>query len=145
MNRILSSLMMLMMTTMLYAQPGVRREMMQDRVEAQRIAFITQKLQLTPDEATKFWPVYNEYKEKQQDIRRSAVPERNIMDVTDAEAARIIEQHFATEESILRLKREYYDKLKNAIPPRKIARLAAAEMEFNRNVLEQIKERMQDR
>ena len=145
MNRILSSLMVLMMTTMLYAQPGVRREMMQDRVEAQRIAFITQKLQLTPDEATKFWPVYNEYKEKQQDIRRSAVPERNIMDVTDAEAARIIEQHFATEESILRLKREYYDKLKNAIPPRKIARLAGVEMEFNRNVLEQIKERMQDR
>ena len=142
MNRILSSLIVLMMTTMLNAQPGARREMMQERIEAQRIAFITQKLQLTPDEAAKFWPLYNEFKDRQHELRRNAEPERNIMGITDAEAVKIIEQHFDVEEGNLRLKREYYDKLKNAIPPRKIARLAAVEMEFNRGVLEQIRERM---
>ena len=145
MNRILSSLIVLLMTTMLNAQPGARREMMQERIEAQRIAFITQKLQLTPDEAAKFWPLYNEFKDRQHELRRNAEPERNIMDITDAEAVKIIEQHFDVEEGNLRLKREYYDKLKNAIPPRKIARLAAVEMEFNRGVLEQIRERMDQR
>lgn len=142
MNRILFGLMVLMMTTALRAQPGAGRAMMQDRIEAQRIAFITQKLQLTPDEATKFWPLYNEFKDKQQEVRRSGMPERGGQDLSDADAERVIAQHFAVEENMLRLKREYYDKLKSAIPPRKIAHLAAAEMEFNRNVLEHLRERM---
>ena len=145
MNRILLNLMMLMIASAMFAQPGARREIVQDRIEAQRIAFITQKLQLTPEEATMFWPVYNEYRDKQQELRRSAAPEKNLADISDAEAVRVIEQHFAAEEKLLRLKREYYDKLKNAIPPRKIARLPAVEMEFNRNVLEHIRERMGER
>ena len=32
-----------------------------ERIQALKIAFITQKLQLTADEAQKFWPVYNQY------------------------------------------------------------------------------------
>lgn len=145
MNRILSSLIVLMITTGLYAQPGARREMIQDRVEAQRIAFITQKLELTPDEATKFWPLYNEYKQKQKELRRSEIPEGGVMDMSDADAEKLIAKHFTVEENLLKLKREYYEKMKSAIPLRKIARLAAAEMEFNRTVLEHIREKMQNR
>lgn len=134
-----------MIATGLYAQPGARREMIQDRVEAQRIAFITQKLELTPDEATKFWPLYNEHKQKQQDLRRSSIPESGVMNMSDVEAEKLIAQHFTVEENLLNLKREYYAKLKSAIAPRKIARLAAIEMEFNRTVLEHIREKMQNR
>ena len=32
-----------------------------EKIQALKIAFITQKLQLTADEAQKFWPVYNQY------------------------------------------------------------------------------------
>ena len=32
-----------------------------EKIQALKIAFITQKLELTTDEAQKFWPVYNEY------------------------------------------------------------------------------------
>lgn len=32
-----------------------------EKIQSLKIAFITQKLQLTPDEAQKFWPVYNQY------------------------------------------------------------------------------------
>jgi hypothetical protein len=39
------------------------------RIESQRIAFITQRVHLTPDEATKFWPVYNEYRDALKDMR----------------------------------------------------------------------------
>ena len=31
------------------------------KLQALKIAFITQKLQLTSAEAEKFWPVYNQY------------------------------------------------------------------------------------
>jgi hypothetical protein len=149
MNRIFLNLIVLMIATGLYAQPGARREMIQDRVEAQRIAFITQKLELTPDEAAKFWPLYNEYKIKQQELRKAIIVERiqqrGVDNLSDGEAEEIIAQHFALEENLLQLKREYYDRFKNALPTRKIVRLAGAEMEFNRKVLEQVKERMGER
>ena len=32
-----------------------------ERIQSLKIAFITQKLELTSDEAQKFWPVYNRY------------------------------------------------------------------------------------
>ena len=48
-------------------QPGERRE----KMEAQKIAFITKQLELTPDEAKVFWPVYNEYDAKRLELRKS--------------------------------------------------------------------------
>lgn len=41
----------------LKAQP----EMNEDALESLKIAFLSKKLDLTPEEAQKFWPVYNQY------------------------------------------------------------------------------------
>ena len=35
-----------------------------EKMEAMRVGFITQKLDLTSEEAQKFWPVYNEFQKK---------------------------------------------------------------------------------
>src|ERR1700749_3555559 len=40
--------------------PPVENQKMQN-IEALKIAFISRQLELTPDEAQKFWPVYNQY------------------------------------------------------------------------------------
>ena len=32
-----------------------------EQIQAQKIAFISTQLELTPDEAQKFWPIYNRY------------------------------------------------------------------------------------
>src|SRR6476620_10673268 len=45
-----------------------------EKIEALKIAFITQKLQLTSDEAQKFWPVYNQY---ENEIRSLQLDNRN--------------------------------------------------------------------
>ncbi|MES2777639.1 MAG: hypothetical protein V4722_25905 [Bacteroidota bacterium] len=42
----------------LHAQPEERNE---DAIESLKIAFLTKQLELTPEEAQKFWPVYNQY------------------------------------------------------------------------------------
>jgi hypothetical protein len=102
-------------------------------------------LQLTPDESAKFWPLYNEYRDRQQQLRRDARPDRNQGGLTEAEAEKLISEQFAAEETMLKLKREYYTKFKSAIPASKIAKLAPVEMEFNRTVLEKIRERMEER
>ena len=35
-----------------------------DKVDAQRVSFITDKVKRTPAEAQSFWPLYNEYNDK---------------------------------------------------------------------------------
>ena len=39
-----------------------------EKIKAQKVAFITSKLELNADEAQLFWPVYNEYQKKLEDI-----------------------------------------------------------------------------
>jgi hypothetical protein len=48
-----------------HAQNGQRAE----KVQELKIAFITQKLQLTSAEAEKFWPVYNSYENEIKQLR----------------------------------------------------------------------------
>lgn len=43
-----------------------------DRLESIQIAFITKELSLSPDEAQRFWPVYNEYKDELAQARRAS-------------------------------------------------------------------------
>jgi hypothetical protein len=50
-------------TGLLVAQGG-------ERLESLRIAFITKQLQLTPQEAEKFWPVYNTYDDEMRKMVR---------------------------------------------------------------------------
>ena len=47
-------IMLLVAVNVVTAQPGQAKE----RIDAQRVAFITQRLSLTPTEAEKFWPVW---------------------------------------------------------------------------------------
>ena len=46
------------------------RDKVEEKVKIQRIAFITQRLSLTETEAQQFWPVFNEFTEKLQQIRK---------------------------------------------------------------------------
>ena len=49
--------------------PPLTEERMKE-IKAQKTAYITTKLGLTPEEAQRFWPIYNEYDENREAIRR---------------------------------------------------------------------------
>ena len=44
------------------------RAEMYERMKSAKIAFITDRLKLTPQEAEKFWPLYNEYEQQKNEI-----------------------------------------------------------------------------
>lgn len=134
----------LLLSASLFAQQGERREIIEERLEAQHVAFITQKLQLTPEESAKFWPIYNEFREKEKALRKEARPEGPLADMTDAEANALIEGHFEAEQKVLDLKRQYTEKMRSAIPPRKIVRLKPAEEAFKMQILQRLRERRVD-
>lgn len=110
-----------------------------ERIEAQRVAFITQRLSLTPDEAAKFWPVYNEHKDALKTLRDD-MERPDLENVTDEEANTIIERHLVMEDKRLQLKKEFIRRLRVILPSRKILMLHAAERDFNKDLLRRANE-----
>jgi Skp family chaperone for outer membrane proteins len=47
---------------------SLRSQDRSERIEALKVAFITKQLQLTPQEAEKFWPVYNVYENEMKNM-----------------------------------------------------------------------------
>lgn len=110
-----------------------------ERIDAQRVAFITQRLRLTPDESARFWPVYNEYRDAIKDLRDEF--ERPDLDaITDEEANALIDRHIRQEQRKLDLKINLLTRLRPILSPKKIIRLQAAELAFNRELLRRAQE-----
>lgn len=110
-----------------------------DRVQAQRAAFITEKIDMTSQEAEKFWPVFNEYEDEERRIRKRYLQGRRIINMSDAEARKFIESRFEMEQELLDLKRKYFLRLADIISPRKLANFNRADREFKKLLLNRIR------
>lgn len=121
-----------------YAQPetGDNAKM---RIESQRVAFITQRLSLTPQEAEKFWPVYNAHRESLKALRDD-FERPDLPNLSDEEATRLIDKHLQQEQKRLDLKKNLLSQLRGILPPRKIVMLHVAENAFNRELLRKAQE-----
>ena len=114
--------------------PGPISKETRERIEAQRIGFITQKLNLSSEEATKFWPIYNDYKNSLKEMKDD-FERPDLMSITDDEASAIIDRHFQQEQKRMDLQKNLVAQLRKVISPRKIILLQASEREFNRELL----------
>lgn len=124
------------------------KERMLEKMESMRVAFLTNKLDLTTDESTRFWPVYNEYARKRMDLRKEMVMQKRDArnkEMTEEESNKALEEQFSIQEKELNLKKNYYEKFKAILPPQKLAQLEPAEMEFNHEVIRKLKERRENR
>ena len=116
-----------------------------EQINAMKIAFITKKIGLTPGEAEKFWPVYNEYDQKKEEIHSSKRSigwyyVQNQTKLSDQEAADLLEKYVTAQEEEGKLYREYSDKFKKILPPRKVLELFIAEYQFKSHLLKELKE-----
>ena len=118
---------------------GANRE----KMEAQRVAFITQQLKLTPEEAKVFWPVYNEYDAKRQALkksfRESGYMHREDLDkLTQKEAEQILDNQIVEAQKFLDLRKEYHSKFKAVLPAVKILKLYDSEREFQKMLMDKL-------
>ncbi len=113
------------------------------KIRAQRVAFITERLRLTPNESEKFWAIHNEYEQKQSDIRKRFKPKKTIADMNDAEADQFINARMDMESELLSLKRDYIRKFRDVVPARKLVVYEKADRDFKIFMLEKVRERRQ--
>lgn len=139
----ISVLLALIWTAISFAQPDDPHSEKREQIHAQKIAFISTELNLTPDEAQKFWPVYNQYEEKIEEIRktrRSYMRELRKPDrLTDERAYELFQLIFESEkeESDVRLK--YLDNFARVVGKKKAAQVFIAEEKFKRELLQKLK------
>lgn len=109
----------------------------QEKIRAARIAYITEKLGLTPAEAEKFWPIYNEFDQKRRELRLQNRDFRKNPDPAksqeEMEKAAIAQQHQLRQKE-LDLEKDYSNKLLNVISAKKVMELQRTEKDF-RNLL----------
>ncbi|MBK7880035.1 MAG: hypothetical protein WBP33_13285 [Saprospiraceae bacterium] len=118
-----------------------KKERFREKLEAQRIAYITNKLDLSSEESIKFWPVYNEYSKKRLEIRK----ETRELRQGRGDNRNSVDDQLAIQEKELHLKRDYYNRFKLLLPEKKLSRLEEVEKEFNMEVIKTLRERRNNR
>lgn len=115
-----------------------------EKIKALKIAFITEKLDLTTKEAQIFWPVYNKYDDLLHQLERvekhklfSRIKDSNggIDKVSEQEAKSILEENVILDNKIFKTKVEYNNQLTKVLPYKKILKLKNAEKDFLKNLM----------
>ncbi len=129
-----------------FAQGGER---IQERIRAQKVAFITERLNLSVEEAQEFWPIYNAYEAKVDNMKKNDLKEvRRAMtrgNLSESEAQEILDQFLQVEENLFAAKKQLVKDLKNVIPPQKIIQLKVSEDDFNKELLNRLKKMREQR
>jgi hypothetical protein len=130
-----------------YAQ-GERMREKKEQIKALKVAFLTTELNLTTNEAEKFWPIYNTFDDKQFELRHQKMKafmkrmEDNSIDkMSEKDASLFLNQMESTEEELFLLRKKFISTLKGILPATKIIKLKKSEEDFNRKLLQQYRDK----
>ena len=114
-TKILFPIIFLLVTSLSFSQ-GFKEK--REKVKALKVAYITEQLELTTDEAQKFWPIYNAFDDKQGELRHEKM--RAILD---------------------RFKPGNVEKLSEKDASNSLTQMEKIEEDFNRELLKQMREK----
>lgn len=126
-----------------FAQPRGGNEDIGERYKAQKIAYITTEMELTPEESSEFWPLYNEYSQKKKDLladhrlKKQAIKD-NYNELTEAEAIEALQTFQNHMIMMNQLTIEYQNKYVEVLPAKKVLVLLGAEKDFRRKLLREL-------
>ena len=144
-TKIIFPILFLLMTSISFAQ-GFRDK--KEKVKALKVAYITEQLDLTTEEAQKFWPIYNTFDDKQAELRHEKM--RAILDrfepgtvkkPSESAASTLLTELATIEVNLFTLRKKFIKDLQGVISAKKIIKLKKAEEDFNRHLLKQMREK----
>lgn len=119
-----------------------------EKIEALKVAHITEQLNLTKEEAQKFWPIYNANEEAEDKLReksRKKRSEKRSEDLSEGEAKALLIYMMDVEKEKVALRNKLLQDLLEILPAKKIVALFQAENSFRRKMLEEYKKRQDNR
>ena len=114
-----------------------------ERVRAEKVAFLTEEIDLTESEAQVFWPIYNEIQKSQREGFEAV---KNAYDAMvkgveekkgSKEMEKLVKAYIDAKEKNEGIETKYLNKLMKALPAEKVARYYVAEEKFRHQVAEE--------
>jgi hypothetical protein len=105
--------------------PQVSEQKQQEKIEALKVAFITKELDLTPDEAQKFWPVYNQYS---KELKSTFKDNQDVIE---------------RDEKVVNLRKRYRDQFTKLLGAERMNRMFNAERDFRQLLIKSLKRQRQ--
>lgn len=118
------------------------------RVKDAKIKFFNEKLNLTPDESKKFWPVYNDYQSRKNKLTSER---KNIMNyylenssnMTSAEISESLDRYIKIQKEETLLLEQYNEKFKQILADEKVLKIYITEIQFRNYLLKQLRTRQE--
>ncbi len=138
----ITAIVIMLFTTVFYGQRRPDRE----KIKSLKVAFITERLNLSSEEAQAFWPIYNAHEEKMEGFRQRERMEifdklKDLETVSEADATELLDAYMALEEEKRAENKAFLEKLKQVISAKKTFLLMGTENGFKRRLLRQYREK----
>ena len=121
---VLCALMVLSMGAFAQGPQGPRRGAdngWRERVRAEKVAFLTEEIDLTESEAQVFWPIYNEIQKMAKGVEEKK---------GSKEMEKLVKAYIDAKEKNEGIETKYLNKLLKVLPAEKVARYYVAEEKF---------------
>lgn len=119
-----------------------------DKIKSLKIAFITERLNLSSEEAAVFWPVYNEHENALEELRTRERIEmrgrlRNFQNMSDQQIRSLMDEYLDLQNERNQKNVAFLERMADLIGARKTFLLIKAEDDFKKRLLQQIQQRRQ--
>ena len=132
--------------TSIQAQQDRGRAQRQERIQTFKVAFFSEKLQLTPEESKNFWPLFNQFEEKQEALREKYnLRGQRLEFLSDIEVKEHVMNQLEMEHEVVKVRKDYTMQFMDVLPIRKVAMLQRVNREFKKELLKEMRERRQNR
>ncbi len=148
MKVIYTSLLLLFCTTLTFAQEdnGNRRgrQMDREKLQAARIAFLTNRLDLSSETAKVFWPLFTEYdNEKNTLSKKYGTQKRELFDegtrkISDENADKMLAMYLEQKQAELDLEKKYLGRFKKVLTMQQVWRFIRFDSDFRRSLMERV-------
>ena len=107
-----------------------------ERIRAEKVAFLTEEIDLTESEAQVFWPIYNQIQKEQresfEEVRKAfEAMEKGLKDgKSGKEMEKLVKAYIDAKDKNDGIETKAFNKLMKALPAEKVARYFLAEEKF---------------
>ncbi|WP_229211047.1 Spy/CpxP family protein refolding chaperone [Dyadobacter jiangsuensis] len=126
------------------AQAQRRSEEEIKKIQDAKVAIITNRLNLTPEQSTDFWPMYNEYSQKRREIHRAQrkiINDKKAEGQNDESVLNNLKEVQELRQKELDLEKEYQNKFLKVITASQVIELYKAERTFNDMLIQRLKQK----
>lgn len=127
------------------AQPKEKNNWHQ-KMQSEMIAFITAELELTPEEAQVFWPVYNQIAKTKSESHKTVAAAYKVLkealdneNASDEQVNRLLDEYLAAKKANNDSDKGEVEKYRKILPAKKVAKLYTAQEKFRRNHIRNFK------